>query len=78
MTPPSLVGELVDRVEFDIENEKLLKANERPAAGLPVLQGITKASLQTQSFISRRLLPGDDAGADRGCNRRQDRFAFRG
>jgi len=47
-----LVGELVDRVEFDIENDKLLKLNERPASGLPVLQGITKASLQTQSFIS--------------------------
>jgi DNA-directed RNA polymerase subunit beta' len=47
-----LVGELVDRVEFDIENGKLLAADERPATGLPVLQGITKASLQTQSFIS--------------------------
>jgi DNA-directed RNA polymerase subunit beta' len=47
-----LVGELVDRVEFDIENGKLMAADERPATGLPVLQGITKASLQTQSFIS--------------------------
>jgi DNA-directed RNA polymerase subunit beta' len=47
-----LVGELVDRVEFDIENGKLLAVDERPASGLPVLQGITKASLQTQSFIS--------------------------
>ncbi|MDE2390844.1 MAG: DNA-directed RNA polymerase subunit beta', partial [Rhodospirillales bacterium] len=46
-----LVGELVDRVEFDQENGKL-GADERPATGLPVLQGITKASLQTQSFIS--------------------------
>ncbi len=46
-----LVGELVDRVEFDVENGKLAK-DERPASGLPVLQGITKASLQTQSFIS--------------------------
>jgi DNA-directed RNA polymerase subunit beta' len=46
-----LVGELVDRVEFDIENAKLA-TDERPAVGLPVLQGITKASLQTQSFIS--------------------------
>jgi DNA-directed RNA polymerase subunit beta' len=46
-----LVGELVDRVEFDAENAKLA-ADERPASGLPVLQGITKASLQTQSFIS--------------------------
>jgi DNA-directed RNA polymerase subunit beta' len=46
-----LVGELVDRVEFDHENAKLA-ADERPAVALPVLQGITKASLQTQSFIS--------------------------
>jgi DNA-directed RNA polymerase subunit beta' len=46
-----LVGELVDRVEFDADNARLGK-DERMAAGLPVLQGITKASLQTQSFIS--------------------------
>ncbi len=46
-----LVGELVDRVEFDHENGKLAE-DERKAVGLPVLQGITKASLQTQSFIS--------------------------
>ena len=46
-----LVGELVDRVEFEQENAKLA-VDERPAVGLPVLQGITKASLQTQSFIS--------------------------
>jgi DNA-directed RNA polymerase subunit beta' len=46
-----LVGELVDRVEFDAENEKL-GPDERRSVGLPVLQGITKASLQTQSFIS--------------------------
>jgi DNA-directed RNA polymerase subunit beta' len=46
-----LIGELVDRVEFDAENSKLAQ-DERPASALPVLQGITKASLQTQSFIS--------------------------
>ena len=47
-----LVGELIDRIEFDTENEARLKVDERPAQGVPVLQGITKASLQTQSFIS--------------------------
>ncbi|MBX6747006.1 MAG: DNA-directed RNA polymerase subunit beta', partial [Acetobacteraceae bacterium] len=47
-----LVGEQVDRIEFDIENEKRLAAKERPARAEPVLQGITKASLQTTSFIS--------------------------
>ena len=47
-----LTGEQVDRIEWEQENAKRLKADERPAAAMPVLQGITKASLQTQSFIS--------------------------
>jgi len=47
-----LVGEQVDKVEFDEENEKALKQGGRPAEGSPVLLGITKASLQTRSFIS--------------------------
>jgi len=47
-----LVGETVDRIEFEIENENRIFAKERPARAEPVLQGITKASLQTQSFIS--------------------------
>ena len=47
-----LTGEQVDRLEFEAENEVRLKAEERTATGMPVLQGITKASLQTQSFIS--------------------------
>jgi DNA-directed RNA polymerase subunit beta' len=47
-----LTGEQIDRIEFEQENHKRLKVNERPAVGMPVLQGITKASLQTHSFIS--------------------------
>jgi DNA-directed RNA polymerase subunit beta' len=47
-----LTGEQVDRMEVDAENAKRLKADERPAVAMPVLQGITKASLQTHSFIS--------------------------
>jgi DNA-directed RNA polymerase subunit beta' len=47
-----LVGEQVDRVEFDQENAKAVREQGRPASGTPVLQGITKASLQTHSFIS--------------------------
>ena len=47
-----LVGELVDRMEYKIENEKVMRAGDRPAQAHPVLQGITKASLQTHSFIS--------------------------
>jgi DNA-directed RNA polymerase subunit beta' len=47
-----LVGEQVDRPEFDAENRKTEALQGRPALGRPVLQGITKASLQTHSFIS--------------------------
>ncbi|MCB8880852.1 DNA-directed RNA polymerase subunit beta' [Acidisoma cellulosilytica] len=47
-----LIGEQIDRTEFDIENDKRMNAGERVAVGMPVLQGITKASLQTHSFIS--------------------------
>ncbi|WP_051610364.1 DNA-directed RNA polymerase subunit beta' [Terasakiella pusilla] len=47
-----LVGEQVDRVEFRRENKKAEDRGDRIAAGHPILLGITKASLQTQSFIS--------------------------
>ncbi|HEY4164461.1 MAG TPA: DNA-directed RNA polymerase subunit beta', partial [Dongiaceae bacterium] len=47
-----LTGEQVDRGEFEEENQKALKEGGRLAAGAPVLLGITKASLQTRSFIS--------------------------
>ncbi|ALR21928.1 DNA-directed RNA polymerase subunit beta' [Sphingobium baderi] len=46
-----LVGEQVDREEMDEINAKLAPGFA-PAAGKPVLLGITKASLQTRSFIS--------------------------
>jgi DNA-directed RNA polymerase subunit beta' len=46
-----LPAEQVDREEMDAENAKLAP-NQRPAEGKPVLLGITKASLQTRSFIS--------------------------
>ncbi len=46
-----LVGEQVDREEMDAENAKLGK-DGRAAVGKPVLLGITKASLQTKSFVS--------------------------
>ena len=47
-----LAGELLDRTEFLQINEKAALENLRPAQGKAVLQGITKASLQTRSFIS--------------------------
>ncbi|KQT32141.1 DNA-directed RNA polymerase subunit beta' [Sphingomonas sp. Leaf412] len=46
-----LKGEQVDREEMDAINEKLGK-NDVRAQGKPILLGITKASLQTRSFIS--------------------------
>lgn len=47
-----LVGEQVDRDVFEEENAKVLAENGTPAQADPVLLGITKASLQTKSFIS--------------------------
>ncbi|MFI0477484.1 DNA-directed RNA polymerase subunit beta' [Paracoccus jiaweipingae] len=47
-----LKGEHVDRDEFDEENAKIEAKGGTPASGEPVLLGITKASLQTRSFIS--------------------------
>jgi DNA-directed RNA polymerase subunit beta' len=47
-----LAGEQIDRSEFDAENLKVESEKMKPATAHPVLQGITKASLQTNSFIS--------------------------
>ncbi|MCZ6664382.1 MAG: DNA-directed RNA polymerase subunit beta', partial [Gammaproteobacteria bacterium] len=47
-----LVGEQIDRREFEAHNVKIVADGRKPAIGFPVLQGITKASLQTSSFIS--------------------------
>ncbi|MDH4386671.1 MAG: DNA-directed RNA polymerase subunit beta' [Caulobacter sp.] len=45
-------GDHLDKSEFDIENAKTEARGGRPAMTQPVLLGITKASLQTRSFIS--------------------------
>jgi DNA-directed RNA polymerase subunit beta' len=47
-----MVGEEVNHLDFQKENEKAEKEGLRPAVGQTILQGITKASLQTRSFIS--------------------------
>ncbi|EBA05108.1 DNA-directed RNA polymerase subunit beta' [Rhodobacteraceae bacterium HTCC2150] len=47
-----LKGEHVDKTEFDEANAKAVAAGRRTATGEPILLGITKASLQTRSFIS--------------------------
>ncbi len=47
-----LKDEQVDKVEFDEANAALEAEGKKPAVAAPVLLGITKASLQTRSFIS--------------------------
>ncbi len=47
-----LPGEIIDRIKFENTNEQLVKDGKNPAVGERVLMGITKASLQTESFIS--------------------------
>jgi len=47
-----LVGEQVDKFKFQEENEKVVSKGGKPATGRPLLLGITKASLSTDSFIS--------------------------
>jgi DNA-directed RNA polymerase subunit beta' len=47
-----LIDEVVDKFRFLGENDRLVKAGKNPATGRPLLLGITKASLSTDSFIS--------------------------
>ncbi|MEM1206120.1 MAG: DNA-directed RNA polymerase subunit beta', partial [Acidobacteriota bacterium] len=47
-----LIDEQVDRFRFQKENNRVVEAGGRPAIGRPLLLGITKASLSTDSFIS--------------------------
>ena len=47
-----LWGDQVDRLEFDKENRRVIEQGGKPAEAVPVLLGITKASLETDSFIS--------------------------
>src|SRR5438045_5199183 len=47
-----LAGDQIDRLELQEINEQLVSERKKPAVGVPVLLGITKASLQTRSFIS--------------------------
>jgi DNA-directed RNA polymerase subunit beta' len=47
-----LVGEQVDKNTFEAENKRVMEKKGRPAKAKPILLGITKASLTTDSFIS--------------------------
>jgi DNA-directed RNA polymerase subunit beta' len=47
-----LLGEYIDKIDLDVINENLKKEGKKPAEASRLLLGITKASLQTNSFIS--------------------------
>jgi DNA-directed RNA polymerase subunit beta' len=47
-----LPGELIDRFEFEEKNRQVLAEGGEPATALPVLLGVTKASLNTESFLA--------------------------
>jgi DNA-directed RNA polymerase subunit beta' len=47
-----LPGQLVDRLAFEDVNEKITAAGGIPATAMPILLGVTKASLSTDSFLS--------------------------
>src|ERR1700735_472214 len=47
-----LWGEQIDRLSFEEENRQIEAKGGKPAEATPVLLGITKASLETESFIS--------------------------
>ncbi|MBU6375793.1 MAG: DNA-directed RNA polymerase subunit beta', partial [Bdellovibrionales bacterium] len=47
-----LAGEQVDKATFEAENQRVLQSGGVPATNEPLLLGITKASLSTESFIS--------------------------
>jgi len=47
-----LWGDQVDKLDFEEENKKVVEKGGKPAEAVPVLLGITKASLETDSFIS--------------------------
>ncbi|GAU84239.1 DNA-directed RNA polymerase subunit beta' [Bosea sp. 2YAB26] len=47
-----ITGDQIDRIELEEINAKMREEGKKPASGVPVLLGITKASLQTRSFIS--------------------------
>ncbi len=47
-----LADDQIERSQFDAENQRVLAAGGKPAVGEPLMLGITKASLSTESFIS--------------------------
>src|SRR3546814_17352395 len=70
-----LVGEQVDRDEFEEVNNKEIAEGGRPAVARPVLQGITQASPQTRSLISAAAFPQTTRVLpEAATNRKEDRL----
>ena len=61
-----LVGEQAERANVLEENKKLKENNKKLIVFEPVLLGITKASLVTESFISGSIFPRDNKSINRG------------
>ena len=47
-----VIEQIADKFDFNEENERVLREGGKPATAIPVLMGITKAALNTESFIS--------------------------
>ena len=67
-----IADEQVERFRFQEENDRVVAKGGRPAKGEPILMGITKASLSTQSFISAASFQETTRVLDRGFTGRKD------
>ena len=47
-----MIGEIVDKVKFEEENERVMAQGGKPAVAEPIILGITKAALLTESWLS--------------------------
>ena len=68
-----IVGEQVDLQRVLSENDRLQAQGKLPVRYEPVLMGITKASLATESFVSAASFQGNHPRPDRGCGAGQFR-----
>ena len=69
-----LWGDQVDRLEFEKENRRVIEQGGKPAEAVPVLLGITKASLENRQLHFSCFVPGYHQGFDRGGNPWKDRL----
>ena len=67
-----LTGETLDLIDLNKINNDLVEKNKKPAKFERVLLGITKASLQTNSFISAASFLGNNKSAHRCLYKRKN------